>query len=348
MSRKKSGKVKIILAVVIVLIIGIVAYLGYTVVSNDINGNEKNSSEYTLVINSSDFEYEVAQKLYNNKVVLLDSVWTTWLDKHYPNFTYTNGEYYLTTDMSYEEIVQKLKNPDISHKSVKVCVPEGYNVFEISKVLEENNVCSADDFLEACKNADDYDYQWLKDFPDNDLIAYQLEGFLFPATYDLAENTDAYQVVDEMLGAFDDRISDDMTEFCTANDMSLYELITLASIVQEEALGADSAGNIASVFLNRLQQNPNAKLQSDVTYYYAVKLRDEYGFSQEVYDAYYTYRCEGLPAGPVCNAGLEIINATINHPDTDYIYFFSDLNQEFHFAKDYQTFEQLKEEYPWK
>ena len=149
-----------------------------------------------------------------------------------------------------------------------------------------------------------------------------------------------------MLDAFDLRLSDKWLDFCDKNNMSLFELINLSSVVQEEAFGADSAGNIASVFINRL--NKGAKLQSDVTYFYARDLRDDYGFSQEVYDAYYTYRCSGLPAGPITNSGEDIINAVVNHPDTDYLYFYSDLNKEFHFAKDYDEFVALQKKYPWK
>ena len=126
----------------------------------------------------------------------------------------------------------------------------------------------------------------------------------------------------------------------------MFELITLASIVEEEALGQNSGKNIASVFINRL--NNGTKLESDVTYFYARDLRDTQGFSQQVYDAYYTYRCEGLPAGPITNPGMEIINSVVNHPDTDYMFFYSDLNKEFHFAKDYNEFMELQKKYPWK
>ena len=128
--------------------------------------------------------------------------------------------------------------------------------------------------------------------------------------------------------------------------MTMYDLITLASVVQEEALGQSSAKNIASVFMNRLKKG--SKLQSDVTYFYARDLRDDYGFSQKVYDAYYTYRCSGLPAGPISNSGSDIIDAVVNYPKTDYLYFFSDLQQEFHFAKDYDEFVALQKKYPWK
>ncbi len=90
------------------------------------------------------------------------------------------------------------------------------------------------------------------------------------------------------------------------------------------------------------------KLQSDVTFSYARDLRDKQGFSQKVYDSYYTYRCEGLPAGPITNSGASIINAVINAPKTDYLYFFSDLNKEFHFAKTGDEFLELQKKYPWK
>ena len=182
--------------------------------------------------------------------------------------------------------------------------------------------------------------------PDSDLIGYQLEGFLFPATYDIGLNTPAKEVVEQMLDAFGEHITDDMTRFCDENNMTLYQLLTLASVVQEEAFGVSSAKNIASVFINRL--NKGVKLQSDVTYFYAKDLRDDYGFSQEVYDEYYTYRCNGLPSGPISNSGDDIMDATVNAPKTDYMYFFSDLEKEFHFAKTAEEFVQLQKEYPWQ
>ena len=346
MKKNKHGAIIAILVVVLIAVIGGFGYYGYTLVQNDINGVNQADSEYTLVITKNDFEYEIGKKLYDNKVVIFDSVWTSWMSKHYPDFTYINGEYYLNSNMSYEELAKKLQNPDISHKTVKVAIPEGYNVMQIAKTLEENEICKASDFLEVCKSNEGFDYDFLSSVPDSELVAYKLEGFLFPATYDFSMNSEARGIADAMLNAFDQRISDKWTEYCEKNNMTLFELINLSSIVQEEAFGVESAGNIASVFVNRLDKG--AKLQSDVTYFYARDLRDDYGFSQEVYDSYYTYRCKGLPSGPITNPGEEIINAVVNHPDTDYLYFYSDLNKEFHFAKTYEEFVALQKKYPWK
>ena len=344
--KNKSGAVIALLVIVLVLILGVFAYFGYTYITNDINGKNQSSDEYTLVITRNDFEYEIGKKLYDNKIVVFDSLWTSWMSKHYPDFQYTNGEYKLTADMSYEEIAEKLNNPDVSHKTVKVVIPEGYNVMEIAETLEENKICKAKDFLEVCKSKEGFDYDWLNDIPDNELIAYQLEGFLFPATYDFAMNSDAKGIADVMLSTFDERITDKWEKYCEENYMTMFELVNLASIVQEEAFGPESAGNIASVFINRL--NIGQKLESDVTYYYARDLMEKQGFSKKVYDSYYTFRCDGLPSGPITNPGEDMINAVVNHPDTEYYYFFSDLKKKFHFAKDYDEFMELQEKYPWQ
>lgn len=347
MAKTKKSKLPIVL-LIILIVIALAAFVlyAYTQVSNDINGKNQSNYSYNLVIEKSDFEYEVGQKLANNKIVCSDVVWTNWMSKHYPDFDYINGEYNMTASMSYEEIAAKLQNPDVSHKSVKVCIPEGTNAMQIADILEENGICKAADFLEVCKSTDGFDYDFLKTVPSSDLIAYKLEGFLFPATYDFAMNSDAKDIAEQMLDAFELHISGGMLKFCKDNDMTMFELVTLASVVQEEALGQNSAKNIASVFMNRLKKG--SKLQSDVTYFYARDLRDKYGFSQEVYDAYYTYRCPGLPAGPISNSGDEIMSAVANYPQTDYLYFFSDLQQEFHFAKTYDEFVALQKKYPWK
>lgn len=336
MAKNKNNAAKIVIAVLIVVLAVIGAYFGYTFVSNDINGNEEYKTEYNLYISDGDTQYDVSQRLYSNGIVANDSLWSNWMDRHYPDYEYCAGEFLLTNDMSYEEIAQKLQNPDVSHKSVSVCIPEGYNVFDIATALEENGICSGNDFLEACRSKDNYDYSFISEIPESDTIAYELEGFLFPATYDFEENMDAGEVVDEMLAAFADRITDSWRSYCSENDITLYELVTLASVVEKETLGEGVAQNIASVFINRL--NSSHKLQSDVTIDYGNALRAN-GFDDSVVTSYNTYKCSALPSGPICNPGVANIDAVVNHTDTDYFYFFSYNNgADFYFTDDYSDF----------
>ena len=118
--------------------------------------------------------------------------------------------------------------------------------------------------------------------------------------------------------------------------MTLYELVTLASVVEKETLGQGVAENIASVFINRL--NKPQKLQSDVTIDYGNLLR-EAGFDDAVVTSYNTYKCSALPSGPICNPGVANIDAVVNHNDTDSMYFFSYNNgADFYFTDSYEDF----------
>lgn len=324
----------IIFAVIIVILAGI---FGYVYVDREVNGIRFKDAKATIVIEKSDFQYDVGQMLASNDIIQSETIWYNWMDRHYPDFVYINGEYNVDSTMSYEKIAQKLQNPDISHKTVSVCIPEGYNVFDIADTLEENGVCKRDDFLNACKSADGYDYDFLKNIPTQN-VAYQLEGFLFPATYDLAQNSKAKDVADEMLSAFESRITDDWTDYCESNGITLYELVDLASVVEKETLGQGVAENIASVFINRLESSH--KLQSDVTIDYGNELRAA-GFNDDVVTSYNTYKCSALPSGPICNPGVANIDAVINHNDTDYLYFFSYNNgADFYFTDSYDDFSQ--------
>lgn len=345
MSNKKNNISTIIIAILVVILIAVVGFFGYKYISADVKGTSGSSEVVTITIADGSDLYTVSQKLYSNGIVINDSLWSNWMDKHYPDAEFIGGDYEVSANMSYEELANALRNPVITRQSVSICIPEGYNIFKIAKAMEENGVCSCDEFLNACKDKSLYNYSFISDIPDNDLIAYPLEGFLFPATYDLAENMEAREVVDTMLRAFADRISESWRDYCAENNMTLYELVTLASVVEKETLGPGVAEDIASVFINRL--NAPQKLQSDVTIDYGNELREN-GFSDDVVFSYNTYKCSALPSGPICNPGVANIEAVVNHSDTDYFYFFSDLEQNFHFAVTYDEFESLKNQYPWQ
>lgn len=336
MAKKKSKLSSFVIAVLAVVLIAVVGLFGYKYVTDEVDGNRRQKSGGTVHITSTS-QYDVGQALFANEIINSDTIWDMWMNKHYPDFEYTQGEFELNAQMSYEEIAQKLKEPDVTHQSVSVCIPEGYDIFKISTTLEENGVCSAEDFLAACRDKSKYDYSFIADIPNSSTIAYPLEGFLFPATYDFAENMQAYEVVDTMLGAFADRISSEWRAYCEQNNMTMYELVTLASVVEKETLGEGVAQKIASVFINRLGKGQ--QLQSDVTIDYGNKLR-EAGFADDVVTSYNTYKCAALPSGPICNPGVANIDAVVKHEDTEYFYFFSYNNgADFYFTDDYNDFQ---------
>ena len=124
---KKSVKI-IIICAAIAAVIAACAVFGVKI-KNDINGSEKGTpTEYTLVIESKDYQYEVSKMLADNGIVVDDSIWSAWMDKHYPDFTYINGEYYMKSNMSYEEIGTVV---GISTKNVSV------RLFRIKEQLKQ-------------------------------------------------------------------------------------------------------------------------------------------------------------------------------------------------------------------
>ncbi len=348
MQKKKSNISSLFLIVSFIIVLAVISVFAYKYVTDDINGNRTNESndiKCIVILDGSNDIYDVSLTLENSYIIKNSTVWSYWMDNKYPDMEIVPGEYSVSADMSYDEIAKSLKNPIVTHRRVSVCIPEGFDVFKIASVLDEKGVCSYDDFLSACNDVSLYEAVFDQTLPSNDKVAYSLEGFLFPATYDFYENMEPAKIIDDMLCAFSERIKPEWNGFCDKNGYTMYELVTLASIVERETLGEGVAQNIASVFINRL--NIGQKLQSDVTIDYGNKLRSA-GFEDEVVFSYNTYKCSALPSGPICNPGVENIDAVVNHNDTDYFYFFSDLQNEFHFAKDYDEFEQLKQKYPWQ
>lgn len=135
---------------------------------------------------------------------------------------------------------------------------------------------------------------------------------------------------------FESKITDEMYAQMKNQNLTLDETITLASMIQEESSGHEEMGRVSSVFHNRLDNSVTyPRLQSDVTIFYVN--RDIKPFlqvnDQEMYDAYNTYKCTGLPVGPVCNPGIDAIKAALYPEDTDYYFFLTDANGKFYYAK---------------
>lgn len=156
-----------------------------------------------------------------------------------------------------------------------------------------------------------------------------LEGFLFPDTYRLAVDATAEELVEKMLTNFENQVTAQMRADAAAGGMSMYEVISLASIVEREAVVPEERSTIASVYLNRLASG--TKLQADPTVQYAMGYQTEtdqwwnLGLTQDDYYAidspYNTYLYAGLPPGPIASPGLDSIRAVIYSAETPYYYF---------------------------
>lgn len=246
-----------------------------------------------------------------------------------------DGIYSLNSTMSYVEVIRAL-HTNASRVSVKVTIPEGFSVQKIAKLLEQKGVCKSSDFLNAANNAKTtFDYS--KEYPKDKKRLYRFEGYVFPDTYDFYLQQSADSVVKKMLDNFDKRVGDkDIKAMIEKSGMSVDDTITLASVIQAETGGSGPIGKVSSVFHNRLKNGAAGvkMLQSDVTTLYGKNIiLPTLGTSaQDLADSYDTYKVKGLPAGPVCNPGIDAIRAACSPDDTNFYYFVTDSKGNYYFA----------------
>ena len=218
---------------------------------------------------------------------------------------------------------------------VRVTFPEGSTVSQIALLLEENGVCSAEEFMAAANNPlslEGFDFN----IPNPGERAFLLEGYVFPDTYEFYRNESATNALKRFLKNTNTKLTDEIKARCDELGYTVDEILTLASIIQEEAGNPAEMGKVSSVLHNRLESNRFPRLQCDVaTFYlrdYVKPYVDEIRY-EELIDLYNTYNCEGLPAGPITNVGIDAINAALYPDDTDYYYFVTDSDGEYYYAE---------------
>ncbi len=234
------------------------------------------------------------------------------------------GQYELSPSMTITQIISRLHRGLV--RQVTVPIPEGWRAEQIADALAEAGAFSREDFMKAYREGT-FDYEFLNERPRG----ATLEGYLFPATYELGPDASPEGVIRRMLQAFDEWVTPAMRQQATARGLTLHQVITLASIVEREAVLPEEQAIIASVFLNRRERG--MPIAADPTVQYALAEDPQnvarYGYWKKeltledlaVDSPYNTYRNPGLPPGPISNPGLAAIEAALNPEATEYLYF---------------------------
>jgi len=257
-------------------------------------------------------------KLYNEKLVKF------YVKRNDFNTTIKPGVYKFSKGITIEQFIHALNNGTVDKDIIMVTIPEGYNVDQIAKRLEEKGVISKDDFLKACK-----EYELRNYMKNNPSRRYALEGYLFPDTYELKKGMKGKAIIDAMVGRFEfvlTEVQKQISKNIDAKDID--NIITMASVVEKEIEKPEERAIAASVFYNRL--NIGKKLESCATVLYAdgsygLKPNQNYISIQatKINSPYNTYLNTGLPVGPICCPGKECIIAAIKPENTKYLYFVS-------------------------
>ena len=352
--RKKGGALKILLVILVLLVLtagaaGVFAY-------NEINGNGgKPGAEVTVSIPQGSGVAAIAKEL-KEAGVIRSAYLFRWYVGHkgaagklqYGDFTLQTGGY------SYDGLITEL-SAYAKADSVRLTFPEGITAIDIAQRMEKAGLCTAKEFLEEANTGDFSAYKFWQYVPDNKEAPgrfMKCEGYLFPDTYEFLTEDTVHNYVATFYSHFDRQFTDEMYKELDKQDLSLSEVITLASFVQEEA-GNEQDSNVAQVFRNRLAEgSPYPKLQSNTSSYVQSDEDNNYLWNwvapwyggwdkipENILNAYDTYSCTGLPAGPISNPGLAAIQAALApQPDEDVkgCYFFvTDLSGHYYYARTY-------------
>ncbi len=232
------------------------------------------------------------------------------------------GTYELDSDLDYRALLTNMGRNSATKQVVTVTFPEGYTVDQIFALLEERGVASVEELRDMAANHD-YRFEWLVplEIPLGDY--HRLEGFLFPDTYDFYMGEDPLYVINKMLNGFDSKIMDYLDTISANEDYDLYDLVTVASMIQKETDGTDQS-TIASVIYNRLENNGGGTygyLQIDATLAYINGGKVPTEADKSIDSPYNTYLYPGLPEGPISCPGMEAIYAAMNPESTKYYYY---------------------------
>lgn len=231
------------------------------------------------------------------------------------------GDYRFTDAMTPSEILRKLVEGDVDYR--RFTLPEGYSIYQAAELLEQKGYFRRDAFLARCGDA--------ALLGRLEISASSVEGYLYPATYNLSRSDGEEQLIAQMVGQFNKAYSG-LTGGEGGGGLTRHQVVTLASIIEKEAVSPDEKPLISSVFHNRLRLG--MPLQSDPTAVYGVR-----AFSGKVSKAdigrrspYNTYLISGLPPGPIGNPGSEALRAARQPARTNYLYFVARRDGTHHFS----------------
>lgn len=302
---------------------------------------------------------KVAEQLKDAGAIKIPALFRVYAKLKGYDSQFKYGYYQFNTESGYEALSQMLINEGAKAESITVTIPEGTGINDFIKnvngekvtvpgigtLLEKAGVCTKADFLAALSEVK-FDSKLLKNVNEG-RVYYELEGYLFPETYDFYSYDSeecAKMVVEKMIKESEKRITDAMYKRAEELGYTMNEVLTMASIIQLEA-GVDTKTNeakerltdnmkgVASVFYNRMDSaETGGTLGSSPTLFYGDSFKWDDGRYNTQADNDFP-AIKGLPPGPICSPGIDAINAALYPKSSDYYYFVTDSSGNFYFHK---------------
>jgi UPF0755 protein len=295
----------------------------------------------TFVVEPGETASGIAQRLEEEGLITDASLFKAYVRLHKLDANLEAGEHSVSQAMTMEEVAHELLYAQL--REIQITIVPGWRIEEIAEMLSAETSISGEEFLLVAQTGS-FNYSFLAGRPPG----ASLEGYLMADTYRIPADADAATLIARLLETFDQRVTAQMRRDAQAQGLSLHEMVTLASIVEREALLDEERPIVASVYLNRLAgQLPEADgyLRADPTFQYArgydpvsgrwwapFQVEDVQGIDSQ----YNTFLHPGLPPEPICSPSLASLKAVVYPAETDYLYFYARGDGSHAFAKTYE------------
>ncbi|EID29671.1 YceG family protein [Streptococcus mitis SK575] len=340
--KKKSGFKAFFISLLIFLgLISAGGYFGYQYVQSSLQPIDASSKQYVTVQIPEGANVQTIGSTLEKSGLIKHGVIFAFYAKYKNYSDLKSGYYNLQKSMSTEDIIHELQKGGTAEAQepalANLTIPEGYTIDQIAQAVgqlqgEFKEPLTADAFLSKVQD-DNFISQEVAKYPSlleslptkESGVRYRLEGFLFPATYSIKESTTIESLIDEMLATMDKTLAPHYSAIKSKN-LTVNELLTIASLVEKEGAKTEDRKLIAGVFYNRL--NLGMPLQSNIAILYAqgklgqkISLADDAGIDTTINSPYNVYTKAGLMPGPVDSPSLDAIEASINQTKSDNLYF---------------------------
>ena len=341
--KKKKSRLKgcLVTTLVLLILFGAGGFFGLSYAKSALQPVDPSSKQYVRVqIPDGANTQQIGSALEKSGVIKNGLVFTVYAK--YKNYTELKSGYYnLQKSMSVEDVIKELQKggtPEPQEVTLaELTIPEGYTLEQIAHTVgqlqgEFKEPMTAEAFMAKVQD-ETFIAQEVAKYPNlleslpakDSGVRYRLEGYLFPATYTIKESTTIESLIDNMLAAMDKNLSPHYAAIKEKN-LTVNELLTIASLVEKEGAKTEDRKLIAGIFYNRLNQN--MPLQSNIAILYAegklgqnISLADDAAIDTSIDSPYNVYTKVGLMPGPVDSPSLDAIESSINQTKSEYLYF---------------------------
>lgn len=340
----KKGLVVFLIIMALVLVVGIGAFVFY---NNAISPVKKSSGDAEIEYIRVEIEEgmgisQIAELLESSGVIKNADIMKVY-SKLKKVTGLQAGKYDLTPEEDMPTIIAHIANGEVADDSVKIIFIEGKNMRYIAKTIAEKTNNTEEDVFSLLENKNYIDsliekYWFITDEVKQEDIYYPLEGYLLPDTYVFEDEDVTVKNIFNVILNFTEKYLDTYKEKIESNDLTVHQILTMASLAELEGKSLEDRKEIVGVFFNRIYDGMS--LGSDVSTYYAFKVdMGERDLTSKELNTENPYNTRGpnmggkIPIGPICNPSKEAIEATLDYKETDAYYFVADKNGKVYFTK---------------